>query len=338
MVAFLPTLQGIVQQRPDVEIVLVCTPVGREIAKSCVPDATFVTVDYRAARSWRAIVRILLPALRRCRAHRYVVSLHSYDEPSFAYMLAAAAGVRWRIGFNSGIAKLQFLLTELLPFDPRRNVADINFDLVRRIACSRALRPRRVPLRYASSDVDAVARRLRYVGIAPGERFIAIHGGAKLAYKEWGVARYLELGQRLEQKSKRPVVVVEDGTLRFAGAPRVVRTATLGELACLLERSALLICNNSGPMNIAAAMGTPCVVMQGPSPRSWDIFWDDVPHRVLRADHLGCVPCETLASVPGRCLNRDYPMGCMKEISVETVERNAEDLLATACAVRDGKS
>jgi ADP-heptose:LPS heptosyltransferase len=96
----------------------------------------------------------------------------------------------------------------------------------------------------------------------------------------------------------------------------------LKELACLLSMATLFVGNNSGPMHIAASMGTPCVVVQGPTSLRWEIFWDDVPHEIIRASHLPCVPCGEI-----RCLNQEHPLACMKELPVKMVADHVIGLL-----------
>src|SRR5690606_30752619 len=61
---------------------------------------------------------------------------------------------------------------------------------------------------------------------------------------------------------------------------------SLGEFACLLEDATLLLSNNTGPVHIAAAVGTPVVdlyALTNPQHTPWM-----VPHRVLFHD----VPCK----------------------------------------------
>lgn len=321
MVVFLPTLRAVARLYPSAELILLCTSVGREVAHACVPRMEFIVVDKRDTQRWQHMGRALWKARAACRGKQLDLSLHSYDEPSFSYLLAHALRVPRRIGFESAIAKLQFLLTESVPVDRSRHVIDINYELVRHLGGPPA--PERTPLIVAEVERQAVARKLSAVGI--DGRFVALHGGAKLLYKEWGVANYLALAERLELEL--PVVVIEDGTRRFSAAQRLVETATVGELAALLGRAALFVGNNSGPMNVAAAMGTRCVVLEGPSPRNWGSFWRDVPYACVRDETLACVPCERLGFVPGRCLNSAYPNGCLKETTVDRVERVVWEVL-----------
>jgi heptosyltransferase-2 len=82
----------------------------------------------------------------------------------------------------------------------------------------------------------------------------------------------------------------------------------LGDLLALFQSCHLLICNNSGPLHVATALGTPTVSTMGPTiPERWWPQGED--HLVLRKD-LPCMPCNE-----GRC--RLKTLDCMKLITVE---------------------
>jgi ADP-heptose:LPS heptosyltransferase len=285
-------------------------------------------VNYGETRSISSI-RLLLPSLYKLREKHFLLSCHSYDEPTFSYLMSKALRISRRIGHASRIALGQSLLTESIPFNSGQNVVDTNFDLVRHITGDWNLKPKRVPVSYPDHLRRFLVERLSH--ILPGNtlRFIAVHPGARLHYRDWGIRNYLELGEYLERCHDIPVVFVTEhhGTKPGLASRRVMSGLTLKGLACLLSMATLFVGNNSGPMHIAAAMGTPCVVIQGPTTANWEVFWDDVPHRIVKACHLACAPCERLEFIPGKCSNRDYPHACMNEVSVETVAGHVLELL-----------
>ena len=65
----------------------------------------------------------------------------------------------------------------------------------------------------------------------------------------------------------------------------------LGEMAALLERCHLLICNDSGPMHVAAALRIPVVAIFGPGhPARTAPYTDAGLYRVVTAGYP-CSPC-----------------------------------------------
>jgi heptosyltransferase-2/heptosyltransferase-3 len=100
----------------------------------------------------------------------------------------------------------------------------------------------------------------------------------------------------------------------------VTGKTSLQELAALLARCDLVISNDSGPVHVAAAVGTPTITIFGPS--------DDVKYRPLGDKHkivkaqIDCRPCGK-----HRC-----PLGhhrCMTEVKVDAIiqEINKSGLL-----------
>ena len=84
----------------------------------------------------------------------------------------------------------------------------------------------------------------------------------------------------------------------------------------------LLITGDTGPMHLAAAMGTPVVALFGPSdPRRYGPLTEDA--RILRVD-LPCSPCGQVRLPPERC--RGHVPDCMDGISVAMVLAAADEL------------
>jgi ADP-heptose:LPS heptosyltransferase len=101
------------------------------------------------------------------------------------------------------------------------------------------------------------------------------------------------------------------------GALDLTGKTSLRQLVALLERSDLVIANDSGPMHIAAALGRPLVTMFGPTNPSRTGPWgreDSVVHV-----EIPCSPCYSR-----RCSHTS----CMKWLTVEAVMTVAEKQLA----------
>jgi len=99
-------------------------------------------------------------------------------------------------------------------------------------------------------------------------------------------------------------------------------------LCAALKCCDALLTNDTGPMHLAAAVGTPVVAVFGPSdPRRYGPLGEG--HRVLRVD-LPCSPCNQVRLPPARC--RGHVPDCMDGIRVETVVAAALELLETGRA------
>ena len=103
--------------------------------------------------------------------------------------------------------------------------------------------------------------------------FVVIHPGGSKAPRAWHAARFAELARALADERGLVPLVVGDAGDAEAGAevaravPETVVAAgrtTVRRMAALIERSALFVGNDSGPMHIAGAVGTPAVGIFGP--------------------------------------------------------------------------
>src|SRR5690606_23171405 len=106
---------------------------------------------------------------------------------------------------------------------------------------------------------------------------VALHPGADhFPAKRWPVDRFALLADRLaERYGARVVLVGGPGDVPLAAAirERVQRAPLLDltgrlallETAAVLERVDLMVGNDSGPLHMAVAVGTPVVALFGPS-------------------------------------------------------------------------
>ncbi|KVG01834.1 glycosyl transferase [Burkholderia vietnamiensis] len=157
-------------------------------------------------------------------------------------------------------------------------------------------------------------------------RWLVVHPGASAASRRWPAERFGEAAARLAplfdgiavtgSASERALV---EAVCERAG-PRAVPLAgalPLGELGALIEMADLLLSNNSGPVHLAAALGTPVVdlyALTNPQHTPWR-----VPHRVLNVD----VPCRNCyRSV---CDQPGHP--CLLGVSVDDVVAATHALL-----------
>jgi len=152
------------------------------------------------------------------------------------------------------------------------------------------------------------------VADAPREGWIAINPSARWETKLWGVERYRALAERLPRER-----VVFTGSASEAvwinrlseGFTSKAGQTDLLELAEFYSRCSVVITNDSGPMHIAAAVGTPVVAIFGPTdPMLTGPYGKQ--HVVLRAG-VHCSPC-----LKDRCSHQPL-MECMEKITVEQV-------------------
>jgi ADP-heptose:LPS heptosyltransferase len=123
-------------------------------------------------------------------------------------------------------------------------------------------------------DRLACASLLGRHGLSEDERVVCLHAGAAQSGKIWPRENFAQVGRRLAKADARVILVGtkdEEGLCEalaqaIPGAISLAGETSLPLLAALLQRSALLVTNDSGPMHMAAALGVPLVVPFGPEP------------------------------------------------------------------------
>ena len=183
---------------------------------------------------------------------------------------------------------------------------------------------------YPSSlRTKSLLKILALRGVAPHRPIISIHAGAGNIHKQWTTKGFVEVADWLTSKGYEVVFVGSD---RDSDKIKAVMnelshkahnlggSLSLGELMALFHMSALFLGNDSGPMHLAAAMGTPVVGLFGPvDERRWGPLSNN--SIVLRGQE-GCENCREKRK---EC--HDFP--CITTLKPEKVKQAISELFAT---------
>jgi lipopolysaccharide heptosyltransferase II len=171
------------------------------------------------------------------------------------------------------------------------------------------------------SDYDEVDHLLSRSGVTPGTSWVAMNVSARWPTKRWPAASFAEVADLLRQEGSGAVVMIggTDERADVATVSGMMKTpavdltgaTTVGLLPALLSRASLLITNDSGPMHIAAAVGTPLVALFGPTSAARTGPYG-VGHHVL----TGNVPCRPCFS---RTCHNTLPLECLRTVLPEQV-------------------
>ena len=170
------------------------------------------------------------------------------------------------------------------------------------------------------------ARILDEAGIHPP--FVVLHPGSGGSAEDWPLVRFIELYETLRSAGYTVVMTgsESEGTrIRQAGADRVADLRSIAgrtdlrTLAAVLGMASVVVANSTGPLHLAAAVGTPVVGLYPGkrimSPRRWGPIGSG--HHVLQP------AVEECHCPPGRCR-------CMETITVKAVARSVETVCECA--------
>jgi lipopolysaccharide heptosyltransferase II len=334
---------------PDATIDLVVGRWNEELAR-LLPVTTVEVLDapWLVREGGAHGMRTLVARAMSWRRRRYDLAIN-FEGDIRSNLLPWLAGARRRVGF--AMAGGGPLLTDEVPYDSSRHVAANLASLVERaldlpggsvpvppsaaaFAAARLALPER-----ARAAAGACLEQLAG-GKAPAS-LIALHAAGGREIKQWPAIRFAESAVRLARDLDATVLLTggpgdaavvdeADTHLRAAGI-RTVRlngTVDLVILAGILAQCRLLLTGDTGPMHLAAAVGTPVLAVFGPSmPWRYSPLVSD--HRIVRVD-LPCSPCNRIRQPPARCVG--HVPDCLVGVTTEAVIAAGRALLASAVA------
>jgi heptosyltransferase-2 len=197
---------------------------------------------------WREIYRLQ----RQLSAERFAIGLSARWDPR-DHVILALVRARARLGFPR-VGSGKFLTRPLARPEPEAHVAE----------SWRAL-------------ADALGLELPPRDFAPPvpvgrARDILVHTGARHTIRVWPLERYRNLVLWLRGKGYRVQVACDASQKDWwqqAGEREVAMPATVTELLDLIDRTGLLVGNDSGPGHLAALAGVPTFSIFGPQLPEW---------------------------------------------------------------------
>jgi predicted lipopolysaccharide heptosyltransferase III len=236
--------------------------------------------------------------VRELRAARYdvVYNLHGGTTATF---LTRASGARHRVGFKTyQYAKLH---TELVPSplllwgQQKTHSVEQQLALLGWTGVPVTDRPR-TQLGISPEAAETVNQQLAGAGLAD-QKIALIHPAAAFATKRWATENFARVAEFVAKKGLAPVAIaasnesqILNDLLGEASVKILSLDLSLPEVTALAARSQLFVGNDSGIAHIAAAVGTPSVVIFGSSNIAHWRPWHRAAAEVV-FEELPCQPC-----------------------------------------------
>jgi lipopolysaccharide heptosyltransferase II len=250
----------------------------------------------------------------------------------FSALLTGVSGAKVRAGFHASEVPRGRLHHVLLPFNSQWHMID-NFCVVASGDVSAPPMAALRPLQRFYADPEqalGLAQKLASRGLAPGEPYLVLNPNAgELALeRRWSVENFAALADALASSFSGKFVVVGAAAerayvarmLACVGArERVIDLSgdtSLKELVALFAQARVLVSNDTGPLHLACAVGTPTVAIFGPE--SPLLFGPRGTHHQVVYKGLACSPCLNIYN--GRTVHCPYAVThCVADLSVATV-------------------
>jgi lipopolysaccharide heptosyltransferase I len=228
----------------------------------------------RTAVAARAALGDIRALRRRLSAWRFDVALDLQGLMKSG-IITAACRAPVRVGFVAGWGReplhALFINRRVRPSADAHHVVDQYLSLLGPLAIAERRREFRLPV---APTVEAQMEEwLVTTGLKPQRRLVVLNPGAGRADKRWPVEHFAVLARRLALEENAQVLVVwgpgEDAAARAivggAGVATLAPPTDLDALLALLRRASVVVAADTGPLHLAAALGTPCVGLYGPT-------------------------------------------------------------------------
>ncbi len=323
LVFALPALDALRAAYPEAEITLLATEMHRDLLSGR-PSAVDRVVPVPRHPGVRddgpdGDLEAFLAAMR---AERFDVALQLHGGGRFSNPFVRRLGARVTAGSHTPDAER---------LDRSVAYVYLRSEVLRQLALVALVGA--APVGFASRlAVTAADREAAAAHVDGPDPLLVLHAGATDARRRWPPERFALVADRLAARA---------GTIAIAGGPddreladavqRAMRAPaqnlagrlSLPALVGLLDRAALVIANDSGPLHLAAAVGTPTVgIFWAPNVGNSTVL-ADAPHRPLASFTVACPQCG------GDSLRDDcgHRVSHVTDVAVAHVVAAAEELL-----------
>ncbi len=320
-----PVLEAIRSHFPKAHLTLLVSPYAADVVKNNPHLDDVIIDDHKGIKGFLGLVKLI-------RAKRLDVAI--LLRPTFRLaLLLFLAGIKYRIG--TGYRFYQVFLNWKV-YEHRkvnlRHETEYNLNLLKPLGIKKE---KILPRVYLSAQEEEVAHRiLEEFKIAPKDMVIAIHPGSGNSSLNLPPRRFAQVADMLVEKVNAKIIFT--GTEREKKLVGFIKNnmkhpaidltgrTTLRELAAVLKSCDVMISNSTGPMHLAAALGTPTVAIFCPIFSTGPIRWGPYGegHQVILPPVPICFKCK--------------PRGCPHYYCMEKIK--AEGIVAKVCLALNRKS
>ncbi len=325
----LPSLKALRTLYPDAHITWIVEEASSDILYHH-PDLDRVIVSYRKRwikdlkkfkniKSTFAEIRTIIKKIRD-RRYDLVIDFHGLFKSALFVFLS---GGKRKLGYDSMQELNGLFLTDKIYEDMQKHAVERYLDLIRYAGYDGPVL--KASITIEPEDQRRVLTLLDKNHVDINEPFVTVSPVALWDTKLWNNEKFAHLCDRISSELKVAIILTgnrKEGRLTQIESlmeypvVNLGSSTTLRELAYLYSLSKLLITTDSGPMHIAAAVGTPTIALFGPTdPGRTGPYGNG--HLIIRRN-VPCSPC---------FLKSCNSMKCMNDISVEEVLKAVQNKL-----------
>jgi len=288
-----PAFVAIKKAFPQARLVAAVDPYLRELANRI--DCLNEVITFSNRKHSLGEILHFASSLRKRRFDLCVI----FNPSAELHLAAFLAGIPVRVGYRR---KMGFLLNRTIEdrkYLEEKHEVEYNLDLLKPLAIAAADTSLSLNVGRDAADIE------RKFSLDAGDNIVTIHPWTSDPLKQWPVRRFFQLAKSLSIYPGVRVVMVgrAEETLRsdelFLGHAKnaidLCGKTSLVELAAILKRSRVLVSGDSGPVHLAASLGTKTIVLfrndiPGKRPKRWGPWGEG--HTVIAKQDLADISVE----------------------------------------------
>lgn len=198
-----------------------------------------------------------------------------------------------------------------------------------------------IPVRYAKTipdiklddkGIDLFSDKLPSKIISDRNNLVGICPGARHFTKRWPKEYFIELGKMLSESGYKVVLfggkidnqLCEEISKEISDSINLANDDNLLQTAADMKMCKAVICNDSGLMHVASAVGTKVIAIFGSTVKEFGFTPYNCQNLILENNSLSCRPCSHIGR--SSCPKKHFK--CMKEISPKSVFENLKTFLS----------
>ena len=270
--------EGVLRRRhPGANLTLLTLAENEAFARGLGLFDDVVTLDVSRG-GWMRLARRILGLVGRLRRGRFDEVYDFEFFTRFSAVVAGLSGASELHGFHAPTVWRGGIHTRTVPFNRYWHVAR-NFRALAGGEDGAEVEPDDLsPYRVSARDESELERVLEELGVEGGSPLVVLNpnAGQLSLERRWPAERFAALARILADDEGATVAFIGSksersytaGAVALAGADGAIVDLSgrldVGALCALLERADLLVSNDSGPMHLAAGLGTPTIGLFGP--------------------------------------------------------------------------
>jgi lipopolysaccharide heptosyltransferase II len=327
-----PVLSAIKRSFPTASITMLVAPAAEQLVAGH-PHLDAILTDDEAGE--HGGMAGLLKLAKRIRASRFDAAIVLHPTLRLA-LVCALSRIPVRLG--TAYRAYSFLFNIRVKQHRKksgRHEMDLNLDLVSAIGAK--LDAVEFFFHIPQAARDRVGYVLKERAIDPQQGYIVLHPGSGSSALDWSAENFGELAKRIFDEWNIPIVItgskgekeLVDRVIAHAhtAVVRLDGQLDIKELACVLEKTYVVVANSTGPLHLAVALGTEVVGLYCPIEACLPARWGPYnrPDSVLMPREQVCTTCT----------KSDCKFGnCMSLITVEQVFKKVQEKLGRTYAVK----